>query len=367
MRIVITTTLNNNLFHAKLVPLVRSRPDVELVVVSDREGPKYERVTWVYPTGWLKLIGRLPGRFLLLINEVFKKDCKLVMAYSLVPHGLFAVIVAKIRRIPVFLHFIAGPAELRFAHDKRVTDNRLIEKTPWPGLWEKVVGMFAHASDRIFVPGSITAKQLVQEGIQPEKVSILHSTVDPKRYSPPELGAPRDIDIVVCAQLRERKRPMFTLEIFRKLVAINPDIKLCWLGDGIMHEEFSEKINALGLQNNLEWLETDNVSSYFVRSKLFLLCSINEGLSLASLEAMACGVVPIVARCGDMEYAIHNKENGIVLEQSASVENYETSISCILNQEQLWERYSKEAIQEIRENHSFEVAEARWRHILASL
>ena len=35
MRIVITTTLNDNLFHAKLVPLLRSGDEIEVVVVSD--------------------------------------------------------------------------------------------------------------------------------------------------------------------------------------------------------------------------------------------------------------------------------------------------------------------------------------------
>ena len=120
LRIVITTTLNNNLFHAKLVPLLRSRPDLEVVVVTDRQGPSEERLKWVWPRGIWKKFGRLGGRLPLLAREVFHPRTRLVMAYSLVPHGLFAVNLGHLRRLPVYLHFIAGPAEIRFAHNVAV-------------------------------------------------------------------------------------------------------------------------------------------------------------------------------------------------------------------------------------------------------
>lgn len=363
MRIVITTTLNNNLFHAKLMPLLQSRPDIELIVVCDRKGNHYDGITWVYPTGKILKLGRLLSRFILLLKEVFNKDTKLVMAYSLVPHGIFAVIAAKLRRVPVFLHFIAGPAELHFAHDIRVTDNRLIESTKWPAFWEKIAKFFAHRADRIFVPGSVTQESLIADEIRPERISILHSTADLDKYTLPESEDDRDIDIVVCAQLRERKRPLFTLDVFEKIVSKNPKLKICWLGNGVMHDEFEAAIKHKGLQDCLTWLETDNVAEYFRRSKIFLLCSINEGLSLASLEAMSCGVVPIVARCGDMEYSV-NEGNGIIMEQDAGVDDYVQKLDRLLNDPITLQKLSVAARAEIEESHCFAVAEEKWRVLL---
>ncbi len=66
LRIVITTTLNNNLFHAKLVPLLRSRPDLEVVVVTDRQGPSEERLKWVWPRGIWKKFGAPDSSWLTL-------------------------------------------------------------------------------------------------------------------------------------------------------------------------------------------------------------------------------------------------------------------------------------------------------------
>ncbi|GAA0856509.1 glycosyltransferase family 4 protein [Aliiglaciecola litoralis] len=367
MRIVITTTLNNNLFHAKLTPLLRSREDIELVVVSDRQGHYYDGITWVYPQGRIRILGRLLSRFVLLLREVFRKDTKLVMAYSLIPHGLFAVFAAKLRRVPVFLHFIAGPAELNFAHDIRVTDNRLIENTNWPKVWEKIAAFFARRADKIFVPGSVTAASLLQNGICSKQIEILHSTSDLSKYSLPKKNQLRDIDIIVCAQLRERKRPMFTLDVIQEMVKANPKITVCWLGDGVMHDEFKVAITQKGLQDNLIWLETDDVADFFRRAKLFLLCSVNEGLSLASLEAMSCGVVPIVARCGDMEYAIKSDHNGIILEQDAQVADYVKQLQKLLSEQSEIKRLSRNARTEIEQHHSFAAAEKKWHALLADI
>lgn len=364
MRIVITTTLNNNLFHAKLIPLLKSRPDIELIVVCDRKGNDYDGITWVYPSGNIARLGRLPSRLILLLKEVFNKNTKLVMAYSLIPHGLFAVIVAKLRRVPVFLHFIAGPAELHFAHDIRVTDNRLIENTKHPKRWEHVAGFFARRATKIFVPGSVTAASLVDDKIPPNRITILHSTADLAKYTLPDDNAIRDIDIIVCAQLRERKRPLFTLDVIEKMVNINPKFKICWLGDGVMHDEFDTAIKARNLGDNIMWLETDNVAAYFQRAKVFLLCSINEGLSLACLEAMACGVVPVVARCGDMEYAIKPNENGVILEQDATLEDYVGVLASLFSDLVTLKQLSAAARNEIELNHSFTVAQQKWLTLL---
>ncbi|RQV99238.1 hypothetical protein EH220_02035, partial [bacterium] len=197
MRVVITTTLNDNLFHAKLVPLVQSREDLEVVVVSDRQGPQYERIKWVWPTGIWSKLGRLGGRLPLLLKEVFNPRTQLVMAYSVVPHGLFAVVLAKIRGVPVYLHFIAGPAEIKFAHNVDVSDNRVIERSKHPERLEKIAWYFSQKAERIFVPGSNTERFLTGQGYRPDQIIKLHSTIDPSRYYPGENE--RDIDILIAA------------------------------------------------------------------------------------------------------------------------------------------------------------------------
>jgi glycosyltransferase involved in cell wall biosynthesis len=365
MRIVITTTLNDNLFHAKLVPLVRSREDLEIVVVSDRQGPQYERIKWVWPKGiWAKL-GRLGGRLPLLIKEVFHPRTDLVMAYSLVPHGLFAVVLAKIRDVPVYLHFIAGPAEIKFAHNVDVSDNRVIERCRNPERLERIARYFALKADKVFVPGSNTEAFLIANGYKPEQVIKLHSTIDPSRYFPSD-GA-RDIDILIAAQLRARKRPIFTLEVFREILNRRPRTRFCWLGDGGMHDEFADALDRLQLREAVTWTQTNEVADYYRRSKLFMLCSINEGLSLASMEAMRCGMVAITTDCGDMSDTILTGQTGHLLPMDATKEQFANAALGYLDDPAEWERQSRKAFELIDREHSFPSAIAAWQRILKPL
>lgn len=361
MRIVVTTTLNNNLFHAKLVPLLNSRADLKIIVVSDRHGPDYERTSWVWPKGIWRFFGRLGGRLLLLAREIFHPRTKLVMAYSLVPHGLFAVYLARLRRIPVFVHFIAGPAEIRFAHNTDVSDNRVIARSAQPEKLERYSRRIALRADRIYVPGSNTHAFLVEEGFDASRVTQLHSAVDPRVFYP--TSQLRDIDVLVCAQLRERKRPLFTLEIFREIHSRRPNTRFCWLGDGIMHEEFAEAMDELLFRERVEWLRTDEVAPYYRRARVFLLCSINEGLSLASMEAMACGVVPVVSDCGDMSDVVLDGKTGRLLPIEFRASEYADAVLSYLDDESLRQRHAAAAMNIISQEHSFERVEQDWRRI----
>jgi glycosyltransferase involved in cell wall biosynthesis len=365
LRIVITTTLNDNLFHAKLVPLVRSRPDIELVVVSDREGPECERVRWVWPRGFTGMFGRLGGRLLLLKMAILHPRTKLVMAYSLVPHGMFAILIGHLFRKPVWVHYIAGSAEIRFAHNTDVSDNRLIAASRNPRRLERMARWFGLRADRVFVPGSKTADFLSREGYDPKRIVKLHSTIDPARFYPTE--GPRDFDVLISAQLRERKRPRFTLEVLREILRHRPDARFCWLGDGLMHDEFDRMLDEYGLREHLTWTVTDKVGDYYRRGKVFLLCSINEGLSLASMEAMGCGMVPVASDCGDMFEVVRTGETGVLLPIEASVEDYAQAVLTILKDDSQWAEYSQAAMDLISREHSFDSAIAAWQALLAPL
>jgi len=364
VRIVITTTLNNNLLRAKLIPLLRARPDLEVIVVTDRDGPAIAGVKWVWPNGLSRGLGNLGGRLLLLMREIFHPRTRLVMAYNLVPHGLFAIVLARLRRVPVFLHYIAGPAEISFAQDRRMSDNTIIRRTRVPHQWQAFVRWMGLRADRVFVPGTVTRDHLIGEGYSPDRVEVLHSTIDPLRFFP-QSGA-RDFDVVVSAQLRERKRPIFTLRVLALLRERDRGLRFCWMGDGIMRSEFETALSELGLVECTEWISTDDVAQYYRRAKVFLLCSVAEGLSLACLEAMACGAVPVVTRCGDMQEVVRNGETGYLLKLDATEDQFAAVIRALLDDAPTWRERSVAAAELVAGEHSFPVAERRWVKVLAS-
>ncbi|HEY3296531.1 MAG TPA: glycosyltransferase [bacterium] len=365
MRIVITTTLNDNLFYAKLVPLLRSRPDIELIVVTDRQGPAYEGVRWVWPQGMVAKFGRLGGRLLLLIKEIFHPRTRLVMAYNLVPHGMFATALAKLRRRPVFLHFIAGAAEVHFAHNPKISHNRIIFRSKHPERIERWANRTAHKVDKIFVPGHMTADFLLQHSFPASQIEFLHSTVDPAIYYYGQ--EQRDLDVTVVAQILENKRPIYTLEALAEIKRQRPEANFCWLGDGPMHDEFAAAVERLGLKDSLTWTITNDVAPYYRRSKVFMLCSMSEGLSLGCMEAMGCGVVPVTSDVGDMREVVRPEETGQPVAVDSPSQAFADAALRFLNDETLWKKYSENSARLIEAEHSFPSAISAWRKLLEPL
>lgn len=365
MRIVITTTLNDNLLYAKLLPLLRSREDVELIVVTDRQGPAFERVHWVWPGGLTAKFGRLGGRLMLLTREVFHPRTRLVMAYNLVPHGMFATTLARLRHVPVYLHFIAGEAEVHFAYNPKISHNRIISRSKHPERIERWANRAARKADKIFVPGRMTANYLTSHGFSKEQIEFLHSAVDPTVYFCDD--TPRDLDVVVVAQILENKRPIHTLKVLAEIKQQRPQARFCWLGDGPMREEFKAAVQNLGLTAALTWTTTNEVAPYYRRSKVFLLCSLSEGLSLGCMEAMACGVVPVTSDIGDMREVVKPGETGQPVPVDASPAEFAQAALRFLSDETLWRQHSGSGMRLISAEHSFSSAIAAWQRILAPL
>lgn len=362
---MVTTTLNGNLFRAKLIPLLRAREDVEVVVVTDSKGPSLERVTWIWPRGLWRCFGRLGGRLLLLLRETLHPRTKLVMGYNVIPHGLFAVIVGNLRRLPVFLHLIAGAADVRFAHNVRVADNRLIARTRNPQRIERWADWTIRHAEKLFVPGGNTERFLQAEGIPAERIVRLHSTIDASVFFPGDEA--RDLDVLVSAQLRSRKRPVFTLEVFRRILDERPRARFGWLGDGPDRAEFENALDRFGLRDYVTWTVTDDVAAYYRRARVFLLCSINEGLSLACMEAMACGMVPVTTDCGDMAEVVKSGITGSLLSGNSQTEDFARDVLELLRDDAKWQRLSRASVDIISREHSFDSAIAAWRDVLNEL
>ena len=76
----------------------------------------------------------------------------------------------------------------------------------------------------------------------------------------------------------------------------NQDTKLTFLGEGSLRPVLMQKIERLGLQQQVQltgMVARDKVFEYFSRADLFVSASWGEGLPVAVMEAMACGC-PVV-------------------------------------------------------------------------
>lgn len=98
---------------------------------------------------------------------------------------------------------------------------------------------------------------------------------------------------ISVAQLIARKNHKVLIDAVRKLG--DPKFHLFILGDGVQEQELRDRIVRLGLEKQVHLLGfRKDVHRLCRAADLFLFASLQEGLPVAIMEAMACGL-PVIA------------------------------------------------------------------------
>lgn len=86
--------------------------------------------------------------------------------------------------------------------------------------------------------------------------------------------------------LQERKNPLFALEVFANYHKSNPNSIFLMLGKGPLKEQINEKIQSLGIKDNvIQYDFIADVNRWYSAMDALLFPSMYEGLSLVALES----------------------------------------------------------------------------------
>lgn len=102
----------------------------------------------------------------------------------------------------------------------------------------------------------------------------------------------RDDDkaIFVVANITEVKNPLGTIDIFNVIQQKNPNAYLLWAGDGNMRGCLEKRINSECIPHVVFLGTRSDVPDLLQAADVFMLCSFNEGLGMAAIEAQASGL-----------------------------------------------------------------------------
>jgi len=164
-------------------------------------------------------------------------------------------------------------------------------------------------------------------GVDEEHIIVNYNGVDTNYYYPlppdardelrRKMGYDRGILILYNGGVSRRKG--FDI-LLRELSRVNykKEMKAIVVGVGLHEFEYAKSvIRKYGLENVVilkGWLEPHDLRMWYQVSDLFILPSIFDPFSLASLEAMACSSVPIVSRFAGVAEIIKNGVNGFVID-----------------------------------------------------
>ena len=167
-------------------------------------------------------------------------------------------------------------------------------------------------------------QELVIAGMAPERVVQIPNGVDCARFAPvsPErraelraqFGLPADWPIVLFAgRLAHPKAVDVLLRSWKKLHERNPQALLVLAGTGPLKEEMEALCHELGLDDAVRFLGwTDKTLLLYQSADLFVLSSWSEGMSIALLESMACGLTPVVTNVAGNAALVTHEHNGLL-------------------------------------------------------
>jgi glycosyltransferase involved in cell wall biosynthesis len=256
-----------------------------------------------------------------LLSVLFRllPGCDVVHVHGFSTKNVIVTAMAKLLRRPVVLSLhTAGFDEARTIRDHG--------SLAW---WA-----FTHA-DRYLAVSAGLAEAYLAEGLPADLIQLAPNGIHLQRFTPADaaerqalrnrLGLPRDRPIVLCVGFFSRdKQPRVLFDAWLRVREQGVDSVLVFVGatrstyfevDENLVESMSADAAARGLGTDVVFAGlAHNVEDYFRSADLFALPSRREGLPVALLEAMACGLPCAASRLpGSTDTIIEHEKSGLLL------------------------------------------------------
>jgi glycosyltransferase involved in cell wall biosynthesis len=199
--------------------------------------------------------------------------------------------------------------------------------------------------------------------------SILPMPIDQKEFYPLKgktlSDSPR---IGFCGRLDDpRKNILFMLKSFAKLRISLPKATLVLVG-GQLNELQKNAVTNLGLSESVEvvpFLPREQLLKFYQSLDLFVIPSLQEGLGIVGLEAMACGLPIVTTLCGGPQDFVYDSENGHVVHFNE--QEMANAIVDILSDKNRWHKMSSASMEIIAEDFNYQkICETFWGKFKAS-
>lgn len=334
----------------------------EVIVVTDVVQPAPERVTVLAPPRWVvKCVGRAAAKLWFMWRVGGRVRPDLYVGYHLFPGALSALIAARLNGRPAAYQMTGGPVEVMGGGNEN--ENALMSSLNGPSAFLERLSLAVLAEfDLIVVRGQKARRFLADRGIT-QSVRIITGSVREGNGAKPG----RPIDLIFVGRLARIKQPERFVEIVSKLAARRPEVRAVMVGGGPEEDALRTIIRARGIERNVELLgQRTDIHDLLVQSKLFVLTSRSEGLSIAMVEAMSCGVPPVVADVGELADVVANGVNGWLV-PGDDVDAFATRIDELLSDGSRWEAFSRASREAAVALSGLPAVTRRWRECLSPM
>lgn len=234
-----------------------------------------------------------------------KNNYDLIHAWFGIPCGFIAMFLHK-----PFLVALRG-SDVPFYNPRFRVADRYFFKYLSRVIWKKSSSVVANSEG---------LKTLAKETSPKQKIAVIYNGVDTNEFLPVNRKKTgKTLRIILVSRLIKRKGINYLLDALSQIKQEN--FHLMVIGDGNQREHLEKMAKEAGLVNKVSFLglvSHKSISQYYSQSDLFILPSLNEGMSNTVLEAMASGLPIITTNVGGSKELI--KDNGFVVNPRSSEE-----------------------------------------------
>lgn len=231
------------------------------------------------------------------------KEYDLCHAFFGIPCGYIALKLKKRYNLP-YIVSLRG-SDVPFYNKRFYWLDKIIFKSLSKNIWKNA----QHT-----ITNSECLKELAQKSSLNQKFSVIYNGVNIREFRPinnKKIKLP--LKLISTGRLIQRKGYEYLIDALINL----SDVELTLIGDGNLKEQLEVKAKDNNLKIKFLGKKTHNeISKLLPKADVFVLPSLNEGMSNSILEAMACGLPIITTDTGGSKELI--KGNGFIVVKADS-------------------------------------------------
>lgn len=158
-------------------------------------------------------------------------------------------------------------------------------------------------------------------GVDPDEIERVAANLASSGDVRSKYGVGHGPLIVTVGQFIERKGCWVVAEALRMMLGEGAEFTFLWLSTSALTPDDMERVAAFGLGDRFRVLSSDDIGgarsellSLVLASEIFVLASLQEGLPIALVEAMALGRACISTRVNAIPEAIGDGVSGLLIE-----------------------------------------------------
>ena len=236
---------------------------------------------------------------------------------------------------------------------------------------------YQEALDLNIVTNRHLSTWMQDRGAEAERIRVLYMGVEPRPNTIPQdrkqalkgtLGIEADTAVIIFAgRICAQKRPEILARIFQE--AQKENLKFCGLiiGDGDQRHELERLIaqyriggcvKMLGSLPHEQWIKHLEISD------ILLMPSEYEGISLALLEAMSMGVVPVISNVGGQDEIVDSEAGYLIGRDDNELRGYIDALQELIENVKLRNQKSKHCRSLISSKYSLQCAVTAFESML---